>query len=126
MEAALRDAGVAPGDVGYVNTRHLDAQRRRRRGKGAAPGVRFPSAALLLDQVDDRHALGAAGALEVVFCTIMLEQGLMAPSINVDDPDLEVAGLPLVIAPREAAFDTVLSNSFGFGGTNAALVLRRA
>jgi 3-oxoacyl-[acyl-carrier-protein] synthase-1 len=56
----------------------------------------------------------------------MLEGGYMAPSINVDDPDPEVAGLPLVTATREVSFDVALSNSFGFGGTNAALVLRRA
>ncbi|HSG39525.1 MAG TPA: beta-ketoacyl-ACP synthase I, partial [Thermoanaerobaculia bacterium] len=54
------------------------------------------------------------------------EQGFLAPSINVDDPDPEVAGLPLITEPREATVDTILSNSFGFGGTNAALVLRRA
>jgi 3-oxoacyl-[acyl-carrier-protein] synthase-1 len=55
----------------------------------------------------------------------MLERGFIAGSVNVETPDEAAAGLPLVTRSREAALRTVMSNSFGFGGTNASLVLRR-
>jgi 3-oxoacyl-[acyl-carrier-protein] synthase I len=70
------------------------------------------------------HPLGAAGALETIFCVGMLEHQFIAPSINIDrlDPDFE--GLPVVRTARSANINTVLSNSFGFGGTNASLMLK--
>jgi 3-oxoacyl-[acyl-carrier-protein] synthase-1 len=71
------------------------------------------------------HSLGAAGVHEAIYCLAMLEGGFMAGSANVDTPDPEVGTSPLVGSTREAALRTVLSNSFGFGGTNACLVLRR-
>lgn len=72
------------------------------------------------------HALAAAGALEAIHCLLMLEHDFIAPSINVDDPEPELAGLPLVTERLDrAGLTTVMSNSFGFGGTNACLVFRR-
>lgn len=71
------------------------------------------------------HSLGATSVHEAIFCLLMLQQGFIAGSINVDNPDPEVADLPLVRETRDAPLRTVLSNSFGFGGTNASLVLRR-
>jgi 3-oxoacyl-[acyl-carrier-protein] synthase-1 len=70
------------------------------------------------------HPLGAAGALETIFCIGMLEHDFIAPSINIEKLDPEFAGLPVVTAPRSMRLDTVLSNSFGFGGTNASLLLK--
>ncbi|GIX36621.1 MAG: beta-ketoacyl-[acyl-carrier-protein] synthase I [Lysobacteraceae bacterium] len=72
------------------------------------------------------HALGAAGVHELIFSLYMLRHGFIAGSINVERPDEAVEGLPLVTRSREARLRTVLSNSFGFGGTNACLVLRAA
>lgn len=72
------------------------------------------------------HTLAAAGALEAIHCMLMLEHGFIAPSINVTDPDSELGGLPLVTERRDdAGLSTVMTNNFGFGGTNACLVLRR-
>ena len=71
------------------------------------------------------HSLGAAGVHEAIYCLLMLEGGFIAGSVNVETPDEAAAGLPLVTRSREAALRTVMSNSFGFGGTNASLVLRR-
>lgn len=127
MAAALRDAELGPEDVGYVNTHGTstpDGDVAEVRALCRVFGSRVPPFSSTKSMTG--HGLGAAGALELVFCTSMLEQGFMAPSINVDDPDPEVAELPLVTRSHEAAFDTALSNSFGFGGTNATLVLRRA
>jgi 3-oxoacyl-[acyl-carrier-protein] synthase I len=71
------------------------------------------------------HSLGATSVHEAIFSLLMLRDGFIAGSINVDTVDPEAEGLPLVRESRDAPLRTVLSNSFGFGGTNASLVLRR-
>jgi 3-oxoacyl-[acyl-carrier-protein] synthase-1 len=71
------------------------------------------------------HSLGATGAQEAIYCLIMLNKGFIAGSANVDTPDDSLGTMPLVTKTRDAQLTTVLSNSFGFGGTNASLVLRR-
>ncbi len=71
------------------------------------------------------HSLGAAGVHEAIYCLLMMERGFIAGSANVDTVDPAADGLPLVRTSRDAKLDTVMSNSFGFGGTNATLVLRR-
>jgi 3-oxoacyl-[acyl-carrier-protein] synthase-1 len=72
------------------------------------------------------HSLGATGAHEAIHCLLMLEHDFIAPSINVVDPDPGVAGTPLVTECIEnAGVVTAMSNSFGFGGTNATLVFRK-
>lgn len=72
------------------------------------------------------HSLGAAGVHEAIYCLAMLEGGFMAGSANVEAPDPGVGDAPLLRACREASLRTVLSNSFGFGGTNSCLVLSSA
>jgi 3-oxoacyl-[acyl-carrier-protein] synthase I len=71
------------------------------------------------------HSLGATSVQEAIFCLLMLEHGFIAGSANVENIDPAAAGLPLVTSSRDAPLTTVLSNSFGFGGTNASLALRR-
>jgi 3-oxoacyl-[acyl-carrier-protein] synthase-1 len=72
------------------------------------------------------HSLGATGAQEAIHCILMLKHDFIAPSINVEDPDPAVQGMPLVTATIEnAGLRTAMSNSFGFGGTNATLVFRK-
>jgi 3-oxoacyl-[acyl-carrier-protein] synthase I len=72
------------------------------------------------------HALGAAGVHEVIYSLIMMEHGFIAASVNVDEPDEAVGDMPLVTARIDGAdINCVMSNSFGFGGTNAALAFRR-
>jgi 3-oxoacyl-[acyl-carrier-protein] synthase-1 len=71
------------------------------------------------------HSLGAAGVHEAIYCLLMLEQGFIAGSANVETVDPAAEGLPLACVSRDAVLNTVMSNSFGFGGTNATLVLRR-
>ncbi|NKF50257.1 beta-ketoacyl-ACP synthase I [Shewanella sp. WXL01] len=71
------------------------------------------------------HALGAAGVHEAIYSLLMLENSFIAPSINVDTLDEKAEGIPVVTEMREAELNTVMSNSFGFGGTNATLVMRK-
>ncbi|MDU4485072.1 MAG: beta-ketoacyl-ACP synthase I [Enterobacter sp.] len=71
------------------------------------------------------HSLGAAGVQEAIYSLLMLENGFIAPSINIDEMDEQAAGLNIVTKPTEATLTTVMSNSFGFGGTNATLVMRK-
>ncbi|MBU3843276.1 MAG: beta-ketoacyl-ACP synthase I [Candidatus Anaerobiospirillum pullicola] len=71
------------------------------------------------------HALGAAGVNEAVFCLLMLEHGFIAPSINVEELDEQAQGFDVVTSARKVELKTVMSNSFGFGGTNATLIMRK-
>ncbi|WMS93641.1 beta-ketoacyl-ACP synthase I [Pseudoalteromonas sp. HL-AS2] len=71
------------------------------------------------------HALGAAGVHEAIFSLLMLEHGFVAPSINIDELDEQAAGLDIVTSRRDVELNTVMSNSFGFGGTNATLVMSK-
>lgn len=71
------------------------------------------------------HSLGAAGVHEAIFSLLMMEHGFVAPSINIDELDDEAAGMQIVTAMKEADLNVVMSNSFGFGGTNASLVFKK-
>lgn len=71
------------------------------------------------------HALGAAGVNEAIYSLLMMKHGFIAPSINIENLDEAAAGLDVVTATRESTLNMVMSNSFGFGGTNASLVMKR-
>ncbi|MDN4627505.1 MULTISPECIES: beta-ketoacyl-ACP synthase I [unclassified Erwinia] len=71
------------------------------------------------------HSLGAAGVQEAIYSLLMLEHGFIAPSINIEELDPAAEGLNIVTKPTEQQLTTVMSNSFGFGGTNATLVMRK-
>jgi 3-oxoacyl-[acyl-carrier-protein] synthase-1 len=71
------------------------------------------------------HSLGAAGVQEAIYSLLMMKEGFIAPSINIDEMDPELADLPIVTETQETELNTVLSNSFGFGGTNGTIILGR-
>ncbi|MBB1400382.1 beta-ketoacyl-ACP synthase I [Pseudoalteromonas sp. SG45-1] len=71
------------------------------------------------------HALGAAGVHEAIFSLLMLEHSFVAPSINIDELDEQATGLDIITERRDVELNTVMSNSFGFGGTNATLVMSK-
>jgi 3-oxoacyl-[acyl-carrier-protein] synthase-1 len=71
------------------------------------------------------HSLGAAGAQEAIYCLLMMQHGFAAESANIDELDPAFADLPILRARQEVQLDTVMSNSFGFGGTNGCLVMSR-
>ncbi|XTZ39609.1 beta-ketoacyl-ACP synthase I [Salmonella enterica] len=71
------------------------------------------------------HSLGAAGVQEAIYSLLMLEHSFIAPSINIDELDEQAQGMNIITKPTERELTTVMSNSFGFGGTNATLVMRK-
>jgi 3-oxoacyl-[acyl-carrier-protein] synthase-1 len=129
MRLAIADAGLEPGDVDYVNA-HGTSTPQGDPSEAAAMRAVFGARQPYISSTKSMtgHAVAAAGSLEAIFTILMLGGGFLAPNINVtpDTVDPACAGLRLVLeAPNGIAARTALSNSFGFGGTNACLVLRR-
>ncbi|MGB5159549.1 MAG: beta-ketoacyl-[acyl-carrier-protein] synthase family protein [Thermoanaerobaculia bacterium] len=126
MRMAIKDAGIEPERIDYVNTHgtstiHGDVAEVK--GIKSTFDDRIPPFSSTKSMTG--HGIGAAGALELIFCIGMMEQGFIAPSINVEMPDPVVEGLPVVKETRYQELTTILSNNFGFGGTNASMVIRR-
>ena len=71
------------------------------------------------------HSLGAVGAQELIYCLLMLQEGFIAPSINIEELDAAAEGFDIVTEKRDVKLDTLMSNSFGFGGTNATLIIKK-
>ena len=71
------------------------------------------------------HSLGAVGAQELIYCLLMLQEGFIAPSINITELDPAAKGFDIVTEKRDVALKTLMSNSFGFGGTNATLIIKK-
>ncbi len=127
LQAALADAGVAPAEVDYVNA-HATSTPSGDPVEATAIRAVFGeyTEALPVSATKSMtgHLLGAAGAVEAIFCVRAMETGLIPPTINLEDPDPECPLNHVAGKAREARVRVAVNNSFGFGGTNAALVLR--
>jgi 3-oxoacyl-[acyl-carrier-protein] synthase II len=128
MKAALKRAGIATSDIQYVNAHGTSTPMGDEIELGAVERL-FGNAAGNLAMSSTKsatgHLLGAAGAIEAIFSVLAIRDNIAPPTLNLDHPSVETA---IDLVPHEAkkrSIDTVLSNSFGFGGTNASLVLRR-
>ncbi len=127
MRLAIADAGLEPADIDYVNvhgTATVAGDLAEAQALRQVFGERLPSLSSTKSMTG--HGVGAAGVLELIFCVGMLEQGFMAPSINIERRDPAFEDLPIVTETSYEAPRTILTNNFGFGGTNASIVLRRA
>ena len=127
MMAALNDAGLTPADVDYINA-HGTSTGLGDIGELTAVKKLFGDTGACMSSTKSMtgHLLGAAGAVEAIFCTLAIRDGIVPPTINLDNPIDEVGDFDLV--PNKAKkrkVDVALSNSFGFGGTNASLVLKK-
>jgi 3-oxoacyl-[acyl-carrier-protein] synthase II len=129
MRMALKRAGLAPADIDYINAHGTSTQmgdeielRAVERLFGNAAG----RVAMSSTKSSIGHLLGAAGAVEAVFSVLAIRDGIIPPTLNLDNPSVEteIDLVPHVAKKRPVA--TALSNSFGFGGTNATLVLTAA
>ena len=128
MAAALRNAGIDASRVDYINA-HGTSTMADTIELGAVERLLGPDAASRATMSSTKssigHLLGAAGAVEAIFCTLAIRDQVAPPTINLDNPAAETA---LDLAPnakREREINIALSNSFGFGGTNASLILGR-
>ena len=123
MRAALKRAGKDASEVGYVNA-HGTSTMADTIELGAVERVLGSDVVMSSTKSAIGHLLGAAGAVEAIFCVKALSEGVAPPTLNLDTPP--ETGINLAAkAAVEGRFSTVLSNSFGFGGTNACLVMGR-
>ena len=127
MIAALKDAGVAPSDVDYINA-HGTSTGLGDVGELAAVQELFEGADTCMSSTKSvtGHLLGAAGAVEAIFCVMAIRDGVVPPTMNLQDPEDAVGDFNLVPnVAQKRNVDVAVSNSFGFGGTNASLVLKK-
>jgi 3-oxoacyl-[acyl-carrier-protein] synthase II len=127
MQMALKRAGIAPSDIDYVNAHGTSTM---------ADGIELGAVERLLGNAAAKtpmsstkssigHLLGAAGSVEAIFCLLAMRDGIVPPTINLDNPDVVTA---MDLVPNKAQkreVNVAMSNSFGFGGTNAALILSK-
>jgi len=127
MRMALRDAGISPEQIGYVNAHGTStvADTTETQAIRAVFGAHADRLAVSSTKSMHGHLLGAAGGLEAAVSVMALKHGILPPTINLDDPDptCDLDYIPHVA--RAAQVEYAMSNSFGFGGTNAALIFRR-
>jgi len=123
MQGALKSSG---GSVDYINAHGTSTPVGDLAELGAIQRV-FGANAPIISSTKSMtgHSLGATGAQEAIYSIIMMNEGFIAPSINIDDLVDEAAGLEINQETREQKLNSVMSNSFGFGGTNATLILSR-
>jgi len=129
MRNSLRDAGLAPEDVDYINAHGTGTRAGddiEARAVCAIFGEHAGKLAISSSKSVFGHLLGASGALESAVCLWAMRDGVCPPTINLDDPDPACCGLNFVPnQPQERRIDVVLNNSFGFGGHNVSLAFRR-
>jgi 3-oxoacyl-[acyl-carrier-protein] synthase II len=127
MRSALKRADVSPSEIDYINA-HGTSTMADTIELGAVERV-VGNAASKVSMSSTKscigHLLGAAGAVEAIFCLLAIRDNVAPPTINLDNPDVETAIDLVPHKKREREINVTLSNSFGFGGTNASLVLRR-
>ena len=129
MSAAIKSAGLTPADIDYVNTHgtgtpvgdpvEIDALKTVFHEHGASPMINSTKS-------QTGHPIGAAGAIELIFCSQMIEHSFVSPSINADTIEESMKWADIVRTPRmNVPIRHAISNSFGFGGTNAAIIVSR-
>ncbi len=128
MKAAMKRANVGPADIDYVNAHGTSTPMGDEIELGAVERL-FGNAAGRLTMSSTKsatgHLLGAAGAVEAIFSALTIKHNIVPPTLNLENPSVETAIDLVPHKSKEKRVDTVLSNSFGFGGTNASLILRR-
>ncbi|MFH6782959.1 MULTISPECIES: beta-ketoacyl-ACP synthase II [Methylobacterium] len=127
MSAAVKRAGIAPSEIDYINAHGTSTPlgdelelKAVERLLGNATDVAMSST-----KSATGHLLGAAGAIEAIFSVLAIRDGVVPPTLNLDNPSVETAIDLVPHTAQKRTVDIALSNSFGFGGTNASLILRR-
>jgi 3-oxoacyl-[acyl-carrier-protein] synthase II len=128
MSAAVKRAGISPADIDYINAHGTSTPLGDEIELGAVSRVLGAAAegrVMSSTKSAIGHLLGAAGSVEAIFCLLAMRDGIAPPTLNLDNPSVET---PINLVPKVALkkeINVALSNSFGFGGTNATLVMRK-
>ena len=125
MLDSLNMAGLEPGDVDYINA-HGTSTRLNDKAEAVAIQEVFGDYKVPVGSIKSMigHLIGAAGSVEAVVCALAMEKQIIPPTINYETPDPEM-DLNIITEPTPAKLDVVMNNSFGFGGHNAVMVLKR-
>ena len=126
MSRAMKCAGVEPDDIDYINA-HATSTPQGDMFEAVALARLFEGRKAWISSTKSMtgHECWMAGASEAVYCTLMLNNGFVAPNINFENPDEYSAKLKIAADTKQTELRTILSNSFGFGGTNSALVIKK-
>ncbi|MDR3126363.1 MAG: beta-ketoacyl-ACP synthase II [Rickettsiales bacterium] len=129
MRRALEVAGIAPDEVDYLNAHGTSTPMGDMLEFGAVArvfGGCLDKVSMSSTKSATGHLLGAAGAIEAIYCILAMRDGTVPPTLNLDDPEEEAKGMDLVpFAARQRKVSIAASNSFGFGGTNATVIFKR-
>jgi len=128
MQAAVKRAGISPGDIDYINAHGTSTPLGDEIELGAVTrllGDAAPKAAMSSTKSAIGHLLGAAGAVEAIFSLLAMRDSIAPPTLNLDNPSVESVINLVPHKPLKKEIDVALSNSFGFGGTNASLIFRK-
>lgn len=126
LKMAIEQSGISPGDVGYINA-HATSTVAGDLNEGKAIKEVFGNHKPFISSTKSMtgHEMWMAGASEVIYSLIMMQNGFIAPNINLRQPEPEIADLNFAYHTIEKEFDLFLSNSFGFGGTNSSLIVKK-
>jgi 3-oxoacyl-[acyl-carrier-protein] synthase II len=128
MKAAIERAGIAPGDIDYINAHGTSTPLGDEIELNAVArmlGNSVGNASMSSTKSAIGHLLGAAGSVEAIFCVLAMRDGVAPPTLNLENPSVETEIDLVPLQARKREINIALSNSFGFGGTNASLVLQR-
>ena len=125
MTRAMEDAGVTPEEIDYINA-HATSTPQGDDFEAIALDRLFRGKKALISSTKSMtgHECWMAGASEAVYCVLMMQNNFVAPNINIDEPSEKAANLNIARETIDMPLDIILSNSFGFGGTNSALILK--
>ncbi|MCB0317230.1 MAG: beta-ketoacyl-ACP synthase II [Bdellovibrionales bacterium] len=129
MQMAIESAGLKPEDISYVNAHGTSTDANDKTETAAIKAVfgSFAKEGLLVSSTKSMtgHLLGAAGAIEAAFCALAIRDSVAPPTINLDNPSEDCDLDYVANSSRSVEINTTLSNSFGFGGTNASVIIRK-
>jgi 3-oxoacyl-[acyl-carrier-protein] synthase II len=126
VEEALQKAAVAPQDVDYINA-HATATIQGDKEEAAAIRQIFgDTVAVSSLKGNIGHTLGASGAIELIASLMMMEKGVIYPTLNLEEPDKDCQGIRHITKPLNKEINILLKNCFAFGGINAVLVCKKA
>ncbi len=127
MQMALNDAGLKPTDIGYINAHGTSTPKGDEIEAGAVRRL-FAGVPISMSSTKSAigHLLGGAGSVEAIFSVMAMNTGMLPPTLNLENPSESVKDMDLVpLKAKAKKVDAVLSNSFGFGGTNASLIFKK-